>query len=118
MRIMYVDDQEDLLEIYEDETKIELENWEVSLAVNGIDALEKIKENRPNILVTDIKMPKMGGLELAKELLQKNEPITIIAITGYPGDVSQDEMRACGISKIFEKPVDFDELFAFIKTLP
>lgn len=83
MKILIVDDEalarerlhNLLLELYPDVTTIE--------ATNGIDALEKITEHLPKIILLDIRMPSMDGLEVANHLLRAETPPAIIFTTAY-----------------------------------
>ncbi|GGI46405.1 DNA-binding response regulator [Paenibacillus marchantiophytorum] len=55
----------------------------VGEAINGLEAIEKIQELAPEIIVTDVKMPGMNGIELAKYIHEKVLPIKVIILTGY-----------------------------------
>lgn len=52
-------------------------------AGNGMEALEAIQTARPDFIFTDIKMPKMDGLELSKQLYETYGDITVVVISGY-----------------------------------
>ena len=83
MKLLIVDDESLarerlvnlVLELYPDAT--------IDEAVNGLDALDKISNDLPDILLLDIRMPRMDGLELANHLLHYDSPPAIVFTTAY-----------------------------------
>ena len=70
--------------------------FRVESATNGVDAIETVKKIRPDIIITDMQMPKMGGRELITAL--KSEPLTrhipIVVVAGKQSGFQNDEKRA------------------------
>lgn len=114
-KVLFVDDEEALLEIYVDEVSHYIPEVQVLTAENGVEALKVYDEHKPEIVFTDGKMPKMNGLELAKELSKKDHPPVVYMITGHFGQVLDDQDMTSTIKRVFDKPVSFDELISFIK---
>lgn len=83
MRIMLVDDEESTREIVCRYLDANLEYRVVAQAGNGVEALEKIGTARPDVLITDICMPKMDGLELVRQIRQQELPTRVIIMSGY-----------------------------------
>ncbi len=85
-KILIIEDEEILLELLQ--KKLIKEGYEVSIAKNGVEGLEKVKEEIPDVILLDIIMPKMGGFEVMKELQKEekfsNIPIIIISNSGQP----------------------------------
>lgn len=95
--------------------QLELLGYEVIGAVtNGKDAVDLAAETEPNLVILDVKMPKMDGIEAAKEITSKG-PVPIILITG----ISSDEMAAkaieAGVFAYLVKPVTKKQLEPAIK---
>lgn len=112
--ILCVDDDPDILELYE--SMIIEKGFKYIGAENGVEALEKIKDEEPQLVITDIKMPAMDGIALIKEIKKiPNHPYILIG-TGYPED--NQKYLELGISKenIFEKPIQEQELLDVIGT--
>ncbi len=91
-----------------------LENCEnvkvIGEAANGEEALEKIKNLHPDILITDIKMPRMDGLTLLKEIREQNFSTKVIILSGYAEfDYARQAMKY-GVSDYVLKPVKGMEL--------
>jgi len=84
---------------------------------NGEEAIKKYHEIKPDIIVTDIMMPKINGLELAKEIKSIDEDIPIIILSAYSHTDMLLEAIDIGVKKYFIKPFNPDELLQYISTL-
>lgn len=86
--------------------------YDVVLAENGVEALEKLSQNTIGLIVTDLNMPQMDGLELAENIrsddLYINVPI--IMVTTEVGEDNKDRAEEIGIDTYFVKPVTPKEL--------
>lgn len=107
--ILIVDDEISLLEI----SKITLESlgYKVEATKSAIDALEKVKSdpNKFNLIISDVNMPELNGVALAKEVIQINNTLPIILTTGYSktlDDVNLDELN---IKAVLLKPVSLND---------
>jgi putative nucleotidyltransferase with HDIG domain len=80
-------------------------------AINGQDGLEKFKQNHYDVVITDVRMPVMDGLEMARQVKEIAEDIPIVVVTAF--NETDYFLRAIeiGIDKYVKKPVDSDELF-------
>jgi len=81
-------------------------------AVDGIDALEKLKDGNVDIVITDISMPRMDGIELIKKIITDFDDVDIIVITAYGMIYKYTEIIALGASDFISKPFDINELEA------
>jgi len=84
---------------------------------NGEEALEAYQKYMPNIIITDILMPKLTGLELMKELRKVNSDIPIIILSAHSDSDKLLNAIDLGVTKYFIKPVDPDELLEYISLL-
>jgi two-component system, response regulator YesN len=92
-----------------------LEIDEVYTAVNGIDAKEKIATLSPQVIITDIKMPGMDGLQITEYAMKKNKHTKVIILSGYNEfDYAQKAVKL-GAFEYLLKPSDYDELNKVIK---
>ena len=86
----------------------------VRLAYDGLDALSQFQQRRADIVVTDIKMPKMTGIELLKELKLLDPLLNIVVITAYPSvDGAVDAMKQ-GACDFITKPFDITQIQAIL----
>ncbi|EPG76308.1 response regulator receiver domain protein [Leptospira fainei serovar Hurstbridge str. BUT 6] len=79
---------------------------EVITADDGIKGLEAFQKNSPNIVLTDIRMPKMDGLELSKRIKFLNPEIPIIGITASNEEETLSACRSVGMTEIIIKPLN------------
>lgn len=86
----------------------------VNTAKNGRDALEKIKNDRYNLLITDIRMPVLDGIELIKAIRIENPNIRILVISGYSDFSYAKKSMEYGVKGYILKPIDADELIESI----
>ncbi|WP_437808512.1 sigma-54-dependent transcriptional regulator [Sorangium sp. So ce1078] len=91
------------------------EGYAVDAAADGVEALEVAAERPPDVVVTDLKMPKMDGVTLLGKLREQDPALPVIVVTAF-GDVSSavQAMRA-GAEDYLTKPVDFDALLLSIE---
>ena len=91
---------------------------EVYIAIDGYDALDKYEQNLPDIVMTDLKMPNMNGLELVEELKMRFSKAYIIIVSAHTDtDLLIDSIHN-GVDRYIIKPVIEDELFkAFLSYL-
>lgn len=87
----------------------------VYTAENGLVGLELFKEHTPEIVVTDINMPVMDGIEMATEMKKLKNDIRFIVITGYSDRSHVERFGEIGYEEYMVKPVDFEKLFAAIE---
>ena len=81
-KILCVDDDLSLLNLYHEE--LLEEGYNVILARNGKEALAKFSREKPNLVIMDIRMPIMDGIETLNAVLGKNRQVPVILNTAYP----------------------------------
>jgi DNA-binding response OmpR family regulator len=88
-----------------------------TVAINGVDGLEKFKNDKPDIVITDINMPKMNGLEMSKLLRDKNPNLPIIILSAFSQEKYFLSAIDISITKYLIKPFDPDELLDYILSI-
>jgi len=112
-RILIVDDNAEIREIVQEylaDTDCQIEG-----AGNGREALEKYEKNPFDIIITDLKMPGISGIELIKLIKQKTDTIEFIIITGYASVDTAIEAVRIGAFDYIVKPFRMEELKVTIK---
>lgn len=108
IRVLVVDDEAAVRSALRDLLKSE--GYEVDLAVDGVDALERIAELPPDLVLTDLDMPKMDGLQLLTELRERKIHLPVIVVTAVTEIRSAVTAMRSGAVDYLNKPIDFDEL--------
>jgi len=115
LHILAVDDDPEIRELLH-EILTHLGHTSVT-AEDGIDALEKLTEHHFDIVITDLKMPRMDGIELIKRIKVGFEDVDVIAVTVYGNEYDYTEVIGVGASDFFDKPFNLDELEAKINRI-
>lgn len=98
---------------------LENENFAIDMAQDGIEALESINKNMPDLLLLDIMMPNMDGIECCKKIKSNTDlkDIKIIMVTTKNEYVKVKEAFAAGCNDYISKPIDKTELIKKVKDL-
>lgn len=112
--ILIVDDIIDNLDFLQ--LFLESEGYRVDVASGGSMALSKIQRAPPDLLLLDVMMPDMNGLEVAQHLRrdQKFASLPILLITAN-GEINLEQAKTVGANDLLCKPVDFDELLIKVR---
>ena len=112
--ILLVDDEERILNFLK--TKLKLLNYEVYLANNGIDAIEQVQGQEPDMVVMDVIMPKMDGFQTLKEL-RAFSSVPVIMLSARGDDSDRIKGLGLGADDYLPKPFNPDELVARIEAI-
>ena len=85
------------------------QGYETDLATDGKEALDKMKRLNYDLVITDIKMPNVDGIELLKKVKRKNSNTEVIIITGYPSLETEKECRKFGAGYLI-KPFQINQI--------
>jgi YesN/AraC family two-component response regulator len=102
--ILYVEDDETIQMVFSNILKRFTKN--LYLAQNGEEGLKKFREIQPDLIITDIQMPKMNGIEMIKNIRNENETIPIIITTAFNDIKYAIEAIKLGVDGFFLKPID------------
>jgi two-component system cell cycle response regulator len=111
-RILIVDDHFEIRDMLQE--AMVLSGYECCTAGNGREALECLAANHIDVVLTDIKMPEMNGLELTARI-KKDHDVGVIVMTGFTDDFTYEEIITRGASDFMLKPVSIPELCLRIK---
>ena len=116
-KILIVEDDSNIEQLVS--FKLKNSGYEVSTAHNGAEALEFLKKNSVNLVITDVMMPIMGGKELVIELKKnpKTKPIPVIMLTSRTLEKEIVEGFSLGIEDYIKKPFSPSELIVRVKTV-
>ena len=112
-KILLIDDETSILE----SLKIFLStmNYEVVTASNGVEGIQYVNNKRPDLVITDLKMPELDGLEVLEEIKKIDNNIPCIIMTAYEDVDSTIKAMQLGAYDYIEKPIDTPRFKALIK---
>ena len=92
-------------------------SFEVIEAGNGEQALEKLDSEFPDIVIVDLDMPKMNGIEFCRRAKREYPELPIIMVTAYSQFYSSKEVIAAGIDAFLQKPIEGEKIMEVINHL-
>lgn len=111
-RILVIDDEDPVREIL---SKIlRSKGYQVAVASDGEEGIERFKEEEFDLVFTDLGMPKISGWEVGKILKQLNPKIPIAMITGWGMELNREKMKENGIDLIVSKPFNFEQVIELV----
>jgi DNA-binding response OmpR family regulator len=114
-RILLVEDDEALLELLKN--IFELERFDTLGAGSCEEALEILANSTVHLIISDILLPKMTGLDLLKIVKKQNPEIPVVLATGYSGDYTRKDSLEIGADGYFKKPFKNTELVRKVRSL-
>jgi len=107
-RVLVVDDEPDAVELLKE--FLTVKGYDVVTASSGEEALRKLKEERPHLMLLDIRMPMMDGLEVLRRAREIDKEVGIIMVTAVNEESTGREALKMGAFDYITKPLDFNYL--------
>ena len=116
-KILVVDDEPNIVQTLQD--RLEMNEYRVFTAHNGREGLDKFEREKPDVILLDVIMPVMDGLEMLETLRKRpdGQDISIIMLTARSQTQDIARANACGIDDYIVKPFDLSELLAKIESV-
>lgn len=118
LRILLIDDEEIVLIGWREELKSV--GYDIRMALDGERALEMLKEEKADIVITDLVMPNMDGVEVCKRIKALHPETVVVFVSGHPQEIEKKQMdfiRAGGRDELLRKPILKDEILDVIKKI-
>ena len=112
-KVLVVDDEEDFVKTLSE--RMEMRDLKPDVAMNGEQALQKVQEEEPPVMILDLKMPGMDGLEVLRKVKKAYPKTQVIILTGKGTKKDEDEARKIGAFAYLRKPVEMDVLMETMK---
>jgi len=107
-KVLLVDDEEDFVKSLSE--RLEMRDLESNVALNGKQALASMKADEPGVMVLDLKMPGMDGMEVLRRVREAYPNVQVIILTGHGTDKDEEEAKRLGAFAYLQKPVEMDRL--------
>lgn len=116
MKILVVDDEQDVLDLFRD--LFTKQDYQVKCALSGKSALEMIDKGRPDVVLLDIKMPEMDGIQALEKIKKKDPSIEVVMLTayGYEDKLINESMQK-GASGYISKNLPLQQIINTFNTL-
>jgi DNA-binding NtrC family response regulator len=114
LRILIVDDEEDLVSTLAE--RLAIRGFEVEGATSGDDALACLRRQEFSVVIVDVKMPGIGGLELTEHIRQEYPELPVILFTGQSSRDDAERAARQGALEYLLKPVDIDDLISKVSS--
>ena len=112
--ILVVEDDIDLIGIYKE--ILELHEFNVQIALNGEEGVEKFKQTKPSLIIMDGDMPVLNGYDAFKQIKEIDKNANVVIITGFSEfETKNQEAIKQGLIKVISKPLGVNELLNLAK---
>jgi len=113
INILLVDDEEEFVKTLSE--RIQIRGFDADIALNGEQALDVLKQKMPHVMVLDLKMPGMQGLEVLRQVKKRYPELPVLILTGHGSERDEAEVRRIGDFDYLQKPVDIDILIERVR---
>jgi len=108
IRVLLVDDEEDFVDALAQ--RLEVRDFDVTTALSGADALERIEDTEIDLVILDVQMPGVDGLEVLRQIKQRKPLIEVIMLTGHATIQTAIDGMKLGAFDFLLKPTETEEL--------
>jgi CheY-like chemotaxis protein len=112
-RILLVDDEREFVQTLSE--RLLLRDMGSAVAYDGETALELVGEDQPDVMILDLKMPGIDGIEVLRRVKRTQPEMEVIILTGHGSDADRETCMKLGAFDYLQKPVDIDKLSETIK---
>lgn len=113
IRVLYVDDEEDFVRTLAE--RMDMRDLGGDVALSGREALEMLEADRPDVMVLDLRMPGLDGLEVLRRVKRAYPEIEVIILTGHGSEHDEAEARRLGAFDYLRKPVELETLMDAVR---
>ena len=112
-KLLLVDDEEEFVKSLAE--RLQIRDLNSNLAFDGEQALQLVTDEVPDVMVLDLRMPGIDGLEVLKNVKKNYPEVQVIILTGHGTDRDEEEARKLGAFDYLQKPVNLDVLMDKVK---
>jgi len=114
IKVLLVDDEEEFVKTMSE--RMGLQDLDADIALNGEQALQAIEDDTPDVIVLDLKMPGMDGMEVLRRVKKAYPDVEVIMLTGHGSEKDEEEARRLGAYEYLQKPSGIDKIVQTIKS--
>jgi DNA-binding NtrC family response regulator len=114
IKLLLVDDEEDYVKTMAE--RMEMRDVGSRVALSGEEALQMVEEDAPDVMVLDLRMPGINGMEVLERVKREHPQVQVIILTGHGSEKEEEEARRLGAFKYLQKPADTSDLLATVRS--
>jgi len=113
IKLLLVDDEENFVNTLAERMK--MRDVPSKVVFNGEQALEAVQTDTPDVMVLDLRMPGIDGMDVLRKVRKTHPNVQVIILTGHGTDLDEEEAKKLGAFHYHKKPIDIDELLTTVK---
>jgi DNA-binding response OmpR family regulator len=113
MKVLLVDDEEEFVKALAE--RLKMRDLRSDTVLDGEEALSFVEDQEPDVMVLDLKMPGIDGMEVLRQVRRAYPKIQVIILTGHGTEKDEEEAKRLGAFEYLEKPVNLDVLVKKMK---
>jgi len=113
MKVLLVDDEEEFVKALAE--RLKMRDLRSDTVLDGEEALSYVEDQEPDVMVLDLKMPGIDGMEVLRQVRKVYPNIQVIILTGHGTEKDEEEAKRLGAFEYLEKPVNLDVLVKKMK---
>jgi DNA-binding response OmpR family regulator len=113
MKVLLVDDEEEFVKALAE--RLKMRDLRSDTVLDGEEALSFVEDQEPDVMVLDLKMPGIDGMEVLRQVRKAYPKIQVIILTGHGTETDEEEAKRLGAFDYLEKPVNLDVLVKKMK---
>jgi DNA-binding response OmpR family regulator len=114
MKVLLVDDEEEFVKALAE--RLKMRDLRSDTVLDGEEALSFVEDKEPDVMVLDLKMPGIDGMEVLRQVRKVYPKIQVIILTGHGSEKDEEEAKRLGAFDYLEKPVNLDVLVKKMKS--
>lgn len=112
-KILLVDDEEEFVQTLSE--RLKMRDLDSEMALDGEQALDAVDNDVPDVMVLDIKMPGIDGIEVLRRVKKAYPKVQVVILTGHGSEKDEEQARKLGAFEYMKKPVNLDKLIETLK---
>jgi DNA-binding NtrC family response regulator len=112
-KVLLVDDEQEFIETLSE--RLKMRDLDTKLALDGEQALEAVEDDEPDVMLLDLKMPGIDGMEVLRKVKKAYPGVQVVMLTGHGTDKDEEQARRLGAYAYLQKPVDLEHLVVTLR---
>ena len=112
-KILLVDDEQEFVETLSE--RLKMRDLKSEMALDGEEALQVVQDQEPDVMVLDLKMPGIDGMEVLRRVRKSFPKVRVVILTGHGTQKDEEQARRLGAFEYLQKPVDIEHLVKVLR---